>query len=77
MLVLTCKVDESVWIDGVKIRVVVTEVRGDKVRIGFDVPRDISILRDKVLQGFQHGGDEGSEAGVSGDDQECGGHRTA
>lgn len=74
MLVLTCKVDEPVWIDGVKIKVVVTEVRGDKVCLGFDVPRDISVLRDKVLQGLQNGGDKGSEAGVSGDDQERGGH---
>lgn len=44
MLVLTRKTDESVFIDG-DIEVMVVAVRGNKVRLGFRAPADVSIQR--------------------------------
>lgn len=77
MLVLSRKRDESVYIDGTDIRVVVVDIRGDKVRLGFDVPKEMLVLRSELYRGCEHGSDEGSEAGASGDNQERGGNRTA
>ena len=48
MLVLTRKPEESVVIgDGLCV-VTVTEIRGDKVRIGFEAPSHIPIHRKEV-----------------------------
>ncbi len=44
MLVLTRKMNESVYIDG-EIEVMVVSVRGNKVRLGFRAPADVSIQR--------------------------------
>ena len=49
MLVLSRKKHESVVIDD-KIVVTVIEVRGDKVRIGIEAPRDVSVHRQEVLE---------------------------
>ena len=47
MLVLSRKVDEEILI-GDNIRVVVIEVRGDKVRLGVAAPKDIPVHRKEV-----------------------------
>lgn len=47
MLVLSRKKDESVII-GDDIKVMVIEVRGDKVRLGFEAPRTLSVHRQEV-----------------------------
>lgn len=44
MLVLTRKTDESIFIDG-DIEVMVVAVRGNKVRLGFRAPANVSIQR--------------------------------
>lgn len=44
MLVLTRKLNESVFIDD-QIEVMVVAVRGNKVRLGFRAPADVSIRR--------------------------------
>jgi carbon storage regulator len=44
MLVLTRKLNESVIIDG-GIEIMVVAVRGNKVRLGFRAPADVSIQR--------------------------------
>ncbi len=55
MLVLSRKAEESVYINGTEIRVVVVDIRGDKVRLGFDVPKEMSILRSELVeQGVDH-----------------------
>jgi carbon storage regulator len=47
MLVLSRKLSEEIII-GDSIRVVVIEVRGDKVRLGIDAPRSTPVLRKEV-----------------------------
>lgn len=47
MLVLSRFPDESIMI-GDDIRIMVVEVRGGKVRLGIDAPREISVHRQEV-----------------------------
>jgi carbon storage regulator len=47
MLVLTRKKNESIVIDNV-IKVTVVEIRGDKVRLGIEAPRQIDVHRQEV-----------------------------
>ena len=57
MLVVARKPGEEVLIgEGYKIRVVIVEVRGDKVRIGIDAPEDVSIIRRELLPEYKTGG---------------------
>jgi len=44
MLVLTRKINESICIDG-GIEIMVVQVRGNRVRLGFRAPTDVSIQR--------------------------------
>ncbi len=51
MLVLSRKIAEPIIItspDGVKITLMMVDVRGDKARIGIDAPREWRILREEV-----------------------------
>jgi carbon storage regulator len=48
MLVLSRKKNESIVIDE-DIVVTVVEIRGDKVRLGIEAPRDIPVHRREVL----------------------------
>ncbi len=57
MLVLSRKRDEKVVI-GNSIVVTVVEVRGDKVRLGFQAPREIPIHRHEVWQAIQRDGED-------------------
>ena len=57
MLVLTRKVDESITLtlpDGSVIVITLTEVRGDKVRIGIDAPGSIQVLRSELIGERRH-----------------------
>ena len=59
MLVLSRKENESVIIpmdDGNQIEVMVVEVRGDKVRLGFSAPRGVPIHREEVWIAIQQAG---------------------
>ena len=50
MLILSRQCDETIEIqttDGV-IEVTVTDIRGDKVRLGFNAPRSVRINREEV-----------------------------
>ena len=49
MLVLTRKKNESIVIADV-IKVTVVEIRGDKVRLGIEAPRDIDVHRQEVYE---------------------------
>jgi carbon storage regulator len=50
MLILRRKIGERIVIDG-RIEVTVLHVRGGKVRLGFQAPRDVRVLRKEVLRG--------------------------
>lgn len=54
MLVLSRKDSETVVIDN-KITVVVVEIRGDKVRLGFDAPQNVSVHRGEVQAAINRG----------------------
>jgi carbon storage regulator len=47
MLVLSRKKNESIIINDVII-VTVVEIRGDKVRLGIEAPRDVTVHRQEV-----------------------------
>ena len=49
MLVLSRKKDQSVRI-GSDIVITIIEIRGDKVRLGFSAPKDVSIHRQEVYE---------------------------
>ena len=48
MLVLSRKKNESIVIDDTVV-VTIIEVRGDKVRLGIQAPRDVAVHRQEVL----------------------------
>ena len=52
MLVLSRKKDESIVIND-NIVVTVIAIRGDKVRLGFDAPKDIPIHRQEVYDAIR------------------------
>ncbi len=52
MLVLSRKKHESIII-GDNIVVMVVEVRGDKVRLGIEAPRDVSVHRREVYDAIK------------------------
>ena len=53
MLVLSRKKDESIIIND-HIRVTVVEIRGDKVRLGIDAPKDVTVHRREVYEAIQN-----------------------
>ena len=52
MLVLSRKRDESILI-GDNIKVTVVDIRGDKVRLGIEAPKDTSIHRQEVYEAIE------------------------
>lgn len=49
MLVLSRKKNESIFLNG-NIRIVIVDVRGDKVQLGVEAPNDVSVYRSEVLE---------------------------
>jgi carbon storage regulator len=52
MLVLSRQSDETIII-GDNIRITIVEVRGDKVRIGIDAPRDVAVHRQEIYDAIR------------------------
>ena len=52
MLVLSRKKNESIMIDD-RIVITIVEVRGDKVRLGIEAPRDVSVHRSEVFEAIR------------------------
>lgn len=52
MLVLSRKKDEVILINN-DISIIVVEIRGDKVRIGIDAPKHVSVHRKEVWLAIQ------------------------
>ena len=49
MLVLTRKLNESLLI-GDEVVITVVDVQGDKVRLGIEAPKEISIARSEIVR---------------------------
>ena len=49
MLVLSRKKDQRIQV-GDDIYVTVVEIRGDKVRIGIDAPREVKVMREELVE---------------------------
>ncbi|TWT52029.1 hypothetical protein KOR42_31260 [Thalassoglobus neptunius] len=52
MLVLSRKQDEKIII-GDSITLMVVSIQGDKVRLGIEAPKEVSIHREEVYQAIQ------------------------
>ncbi len=63
MLYLTRKVGDSVVINE-DIEVTVVEVRGKTVKLGFDFPPDVSVLRREIFDRIQAENRAAAEAGA-------------
>ena len=48
MLVLSRKKNESIVFDGLGVTVTVVEIRGDKVRLSIEAPKDVPVHRREV-----------------------------
>ncbi|QDU08460.1 hypothetical protein V202x_18290 [Gimesia aquarii] len=53
MLVLSRKKNEKIVIDE-NIIITIVEIRGDKVRLGIEAPRDVPIHRSEVYDAIQN-----------------------
>ncbi|MFM8251378.1 MAG: carbon storage regulator CsrA [Planctomycetota bacterium] len=63
MLVLSRKKNESIVINN-DITVVVVEIRGDKVRLGIEAPKEVPVHRREVFDAIQRHGDQAATAGA-------------
>ncbi|MCF7960996.1 MAG: carbon storage regulator CsrA [Pirellula sp.] len=57
MLVLSRKKNESIIINN-EITIVVVEIRGDKVRLGVEAPREVPVHRREVFDAIQRNSEE-------------------
>ena len=63
MLVLSRKKDETIRI-GEEVVVQIIEIRGDRVRLGIDAPRDVPVHREEVYRALRQlaGESQGDES---------------
>ncbi len=64
MLVLSRKQDEKIII-GDNISLMVISIQGDKVRLGIEAPKDVSIHRQEVYDAIQRKNFEAEQGSVS------------
>lgn len=65
MLVLSRKKNEKISIAGTEIIVTVVDIRGDKVRLGFEAATDISIHRMEVYEAIEKASRESNQIAES------------
>jgi len=68
MLVLSRKKNESIVIND-DISIVVVEIRGDKVRLGVEAPKEIPVHRREVYDAIKRSEAEASGANETNEDQ--------
>ena len=61
MLVLSRKKNESIVINN-DITIVVVEIRGDKVRLGVEAPKEVPVHRREVYEAIHRHGEENGQA---------------
>ena len=61
MLVLSRKKNESIIIND-NITIVVVEIRGDKVRLGIEAPKEVPVHRNEVYEAIRRSEQDQSEA---------------
>lgn len=64
MLVLSRKKNESIVIND-DITIVVVEIRGDKVRLGIEAPKEVPVHRNEVYEAIRRNVDVDSGADAS------------
>ena len=64
MLVLSRKKDESVVINN-DIRIVIVEIRGDKVRLGVEAPKEVPVHRSEVYEAINGNESDNSISSVN------------
>lgn len=57
MLVLSRKKDEKIRI-GDEVTITVIEIRGDKVRLGIEAPKDVVVHREEIWAALQKQAEE-------------------
>jgi carbon storage regulator len=62
MLVLSRKKNESIVINN-DITIVVVEIRGDKVRLGVEAPKEVPVHRREVYDAIVRNGGQSAAAG--------------
>ncbi len=67
MLVLSRKKNESIVIND-DITIVVVEIRGDKVRLGVEAPKEVPVHRREVFDAIRRNEAAGGKAKEAGDD---------
>lgn len=50
MLVLSRRKSEKLILPDLDIEITIVEIRGDKVRIGIDAPKDVKVYREEIYQ---------------------------
>ena len=60
MLVLSRKKNESIVIND-DITIVVVEIRGDKVRLGVEAPKEVPVHRNEVYEAIRRNQQNGGE----------------
>lgn len=71
MLVLSRKQDEKIMI-GDSITLMVISIQGDKVRLGIEAPKHVSIHREEVYQAIQRSRASGIDAVAADEGQHSG-----
>ena len=66
MLVLSRKKNESIVIND-DITIVVVEIRGDKVRLGIEAPKEVPVHRNEVYEAIRRHVDADSNADTGAD----------
>jgi carbon storage regulator len=64
MLVLSRCPNESIVIDG-HIKVTVVEIRGDRIRLGIEAPKDVAVWREELVASAR------KQASIRAEQQEC------
>ncbi len=64
MLVLSRQRDESIII-GDNIVITIVDIRGDKVRLGIEAPKEVPVHRQEVYDAIQRENNRGQTGGVT------------